>query len=259
VQDAEALVLSVVSHGQRDLLLLLLADLGRYVKTPFRLIVTENLPEKPALAVEDYLFPIEIIRNTRPKGFGANHNAALARAGDGIFVVLNPDIRLDSDPFPKLCAIIGEPAVGVVAPAVTDPGLHHEDHARSFPSIFTLVAKLFGYRPITPPPVGQPIYYPDWVAGMFMTFRAEVIRSVGGFDERYFLYYEDVDLCARLRDKGLEAAVCGEVTVVHSARRQSRKSLRFASWHFMSAVRFFASRLGVALGLRSRNPPEHRS
>lgn len=247
-----SLVLSVVSHGQRELVTELLSDLTTYVRTPFRLILTENIPESPDLPIAEYDFPIELIRNTQRKGFGANHNAALGRSGKGWFCVLNPDIRLTTDPFPALLALAGDDRIGVAAPVVTGPDLLPEDHARAFPSIFTLIAKAFGYRPRQGPSVGESVFFPDWVAGMFMLFRCETLRSLGGFDERYFLYYEDVDLCARIRDRGLEVAVCTAASVVHAARRESRRSARYAAWHIRSAARFLASRPGIALGMRAR-------
>ncbi len=250
------LVLSVVSHRQRELLLQLLEDLRRNVATPFRLIVTENLPEAPPLITGDYPFPIEIIENRSPKGFGANHNTALKRAGDGLFCVLNPDIRLFADPFPALRKVAADGHIGVVAPSVVGPNQLPEDHARAFPTLFKLAAKVFGHAPRTIPPEGRNTYFPDWVAGMFMLFRTGTLRSVGGFDERYFLYYEDVDLCARLRDLGLEVAVSTQVSVVHDARRESRRNVRYALWHLRSAARFLASRPRIALGLgmSKKNP-----
>ncbi len=250
----DSLVLSVVSHGQRALLLGLLGDLQRHVGTPFRLIVTENVPEEPALPLADYSFSIDVIKNEHRKGFGANHNSALKRARGGLFCVLNPDIRISVDPFPALRAIAANPCVGVVAPAVTGPDLCREDHARDFPSVFTLIAKAFGHGLGAVPPLAPAVYHPDWVAGMFMLFRSETLRSLGGFNERYFLYYEDVDLCARLRDRGMDVAVCTEVSVIHDARRESRRNLRFASWHLRSAIRFLASRPRIALGLRAPRP-----
>jgi hypothetical protein len=252
VPDGIDLVLSVVSHGQRGLLLGLLDDLQSHVKTPFRIVITENIAEEPALPVAGYSYPIEIIRNSRPKGFGANHNAALQHGGHGFFCVLNPDIRLLADPFPALLGLASDPGVGVVAPVVTDPELVPEDHARSFPSVFALVGKLFGYRPQPALPIDKRIYHPDWVAGMFMLFRTGTLRAVGGFDERYFLYYEDVDLCARLRDRGFDVAVSIDASVIHAARRESRRNARFAAWHIRSGLRFLASRPRIALGLRSR-------
>lgn len=139
VPDGDCLVLSVISHGQRRLLLKLLGDLQRHVGTPFRLIVTENVPEEPALPLADYSFSIDVIKNEHRKGFGANHNSALKRARGGLFCVLNPDLRISVDPFPALRAIAANPCVGVVAPAVTGPDLCREDYARDFPSVFTLI------------------------------------------------------------------------------------------------------------------------
>jgi len=246
----ESLVLSVVSHGQRSILLDLLDDLTDNVRTPFRLILTENIPEEPDLPVSRYPFPIEVVKNLKRRGFGANHNAALGRSRGELFCVLNPDIRIPSDPFPLLGAIAASPLVGVVAPVVRAPDNSVEDHARRFPSIFTLLAKVFGHRPRMVPTEGQSDYRVDWIAGMFMLFRSDTLRSVGGFDERYFLYYEDVDLCARLHERGLGVAVNTAVSVTHHARRESRRNLKYAWWHLGSAARFLASHPRIALGLR---------
>ncbi len=83
---------------------------------------------------------------------------------------------------------------------------------------------------------------PDWVAGMFMLFRRNVYAEVGGFDERYFLYYEDVDLCRRLRRHRYDVRLLPEVSVVHDARRESRHSLRHLGWHLSSMLRYFLIR-----------------
>ena len=84
--------------------------------------------------------------------------------------------------------------------------------------------------------------YPDWVAGMFMVLRSETFRAAGGFDEGYFLYYEDVDLCWRLQRSGLRAALLPTVRAIHDARRSSHRKLRYLLWHGKSMLRFFAKR-----------------
>ena len=256
MSEPATLVLSIVSHAQRALVRQLLDDLKLHVRTPFRLILTENIPESPDLQIGECEFTIEVIRNAVPKGFGANHNSALSRAGNGWFCVLNPDIRLTSDPFPALLSVAAGPGVGIVAPEVTGPDLVPEDHARGFPSIFTLIAKALGVRPRSVATPGETVHSPDWIAGMFMLIHCNFMRELGGFDERYFLYYEDVDLCARIRDRGLEVVVCKEASVIHAARRESHRNLRYAAWHLRSAVRFLLSRPRIALGLaRDRVKP----
>jgi len=79
------------------------------------------------------------------------------------------------------------------------------------------------------------------VAGMFMLIPTKIFQRIGGFDERYFLYYEDVDLCARLRVSGHVVRFCPNARVVHEARRQSHRSLRYLRWHITSMLRFFFS------------------
>ena len=78
----------------------------------------------------------------------------------------------------------------------------------------------------------------DWVAGMFMLFRSEVFRSIGGFDEAYFLYYEDVDLCRRLHAAGKSVIYNPRVEVVHDARRGSRREFGLMRHHLASMLRY---------------------
>jgi len=94
----------------------------------------------------------------------------------------------------------------------------------------------FDYR------IEQAALSPDWVAGMFMLFRSPVFDELQGFDERYFLYYEDVDLCRRLRNRGYEVRLVPSISAVHDARRESHQSLRHLRWHLASILRFFLSR-----------------
>lgn len=74
---------------------------------------------------------------------------------------------------------------------------------------------------------------------MFMLFRSQDFERLGGFDERYFLYYEDVDICVRAGQQGMRVVACPKVSVVHDARRDSRRSFKHLRWHLASMVRFF--------------------
>ncbi len=85
---------------------------------------------------------------------------------------------------------------------------------------------------------GQADFAPEWVAGMFMLFRSRDFQDLGGFDEQFFLYYEDVDICVRAWQKGMRILACPQVSVIHDARRDSRRSLRHLRWHLGSMARF---------------------
>src|SRR5690606_29874744 len=85
----------------------------------------------------------------------------------------------------------------------------------------------------------DPSFFPEWVAGMFMLFRSDAYARLGGFDEKFFLYYEDVDICARIWRQGMKIIACPSATVTHDARRDSRKKLRYMYWHLKSMARYF--------------------
>ncbi len=205
------------------------------------MILTLNLEETLPFVADSFSFPIKVIRNSEPKGFGANHNQAFARATGKFFCVVNPDIRLNKNPFPALLSCLGIPSVGVVAPIVVGESGEMEDSARRFPTPFKILCKVFGGCKGGDYAVKDETIFPDWVGGMFMLFPSSIFREIGGFDTGFFLYYEDVDLCARLTLRGYRGAVCHEVSVIHEARRTSHANLRYLWWHVMSALRFFLS------------------
>jgi GT2 family glycosyltransferase len=230
---------SVVSHRQRRLVESLFVDLAENVKTPIEVILTLNVPESFDADLGTIPFATKVIRNSAPMGFGANHNAAFRESQGQFFCVVNPDIRLTNDPFPQLIECLRDLRVGIAAPLVRSPRGAIEDSARRFPTPGIILSKLLKRSRGADYSTDKPVVYPDWVAGMFMVFRREVFSAAGGFDESFFLYYEDVDLCARLRLTGLEVAQVTGVSVTHAAQRRSHSSLRYARWHLQSMLRFF--------------------
>ena len=246
--------ISVVSHGQGSLVDALLRDLSACARTAVEVLLTVNIPETLPFAPERAGLPVRVQINAEPRGFGANHNAAFARSRGRHFCVINPDIRLEADPFPSLLACLQEPGAGVAAPLIRNPAGEIEDSARRFPTPWTILKKALRASPEVEYLVSgaQPVH-PDWVAGMFMLFPRDVFAEIGGFDERYFLYYEDVDLCARLVGRGRHAVLCPAAEAVHEARRQSRRSLRYMRWHLASMLRFFVSaRAGESVPRRAK-------
>ena len=231
------ITLSVVSHRQNALVNQLLADLARVCPERVTLVLTENIPDETELVVP---LPAERIVNYAVKGFGANHNAAFKHCTTPYFCVANPDIRLLADPFPPLVESLEHAAVA--GPLVRNPDGKVEDSARRFPTAGSLLKKLLVEKRGPDYPVGAGPQQVDWLAGMFILFRREAFGAVGGFDEAYFLYYEDVDICRRLqRRRGSRAIWDPRAEVVHDARRASRRDLRLARHHVASLLRFLFS------------------
>lgn len=239
MQQKVKLSISIVSHYQGRLVADLLSDLGTHCAIPIEVILTINAPEVLPFDATAFNFPVTVLKNEIPKGFGANHNAAFRLATAEHFCVLNPDIRLENDPFPPLLDALSDPANGVVGPLIISPDGNIEDSARRFPTPLLILKKaIFGVRG-TDYGIGQDPLYPDWIGGMFMVFRSPAFRQINGFDEKYFLYYEDVDLCWRLRQQGCRAVLLPAVRAIHAAQRLSHRRVRYLVLHISSMLRFF--------------------
>jgi N-acetylglucosaminyl-diphospho-decaprenol L-rhamnosyltransferase len=240
-QPEKLLTLSIVSHGHGALVHGLLGDIGRHCRG-VEVLLTVNVPERLPFEPSSFGFPVRLVANDAPRGFGANHNAAFRLARGGYFCVLNPDVRLNSDPFPALTRALADEKVGVAAPVVLSPVGEIEDSARRYPTPLSVAKKAFASRPGLDYAIGDAPFSPDWVGGMFMLFRREAFERAGGFDERYFLYYEDVDLCRRLARLGYRVELVPAARVVHNARRRSHGDIRHSLWHLSSMLRYFTSR-----------------
>jgi GT2 family glycosyltransferase len=215
----------------------LIEDIDQRCERTVRLVLTENVPD--AQPLKSLPGRAEKIINRHARGFGANHNAAFTRCRTPFFCVMNPDVRLLKDPFPELTTLLSDPEVGAVAPLIRNPTGSIEDSARHFPTLAALVCKLLS--PPSGPDYGSdrgPVRV-DWVAGMCIVLRSDAYQAVRGFDERYFLYYEDVDLCRRLHGAGFAVLYNPKAEVVHDARRGSRRDPRLALHHARSMLRYF--------------------
>jgi N-acetylglucosaminyl-diphospho-decaprenol L-rhamnosyltransferase len=234
---ARDVTVSIVSHGQNAMVNMLLMDIAARCAERVAVVVTAN--RQDAMELETALpYPLQVVRNAAPKGFGANHNAAFRFCRTEYFCVANPDIRLQRDPFVPLVETASRRTAGAVGPLVRNLEGEIEDSARRYPTLLSLLGKVL--RPKRGPDYefeGVPLAV-DWVAGMFMVFPREAYGAVGGFDESYFLYYEDVDLCRRLHRAGKEVFFDPRSEVYHAAQRSSRRNLRMALHHAVSALRF---------------------
>lgn len=227
------ITISIVSHGQLALVLPLLEQLDRYSRAVIdKVLLTLNIPEADLLAGRSWDFEVERIENASPKGFGANHNQAFERCGTEWFLVLNPDIRFDSDVLSPLLAQAAADA-GLLTPRILEPGKTEPEPHRALLTPLEIVGrKKPGYvRPTVP----------AWIPGLFMLFRSEAYRQVGGFDEKFFMYGEDFDICARTRLAGWKLQVGENLLARHDAQRESHRSRKYLYWHVTSLLKVWLS------------------
>jgi N-acetylglucosaminyl-diphospho-decaprenol L-rhamnosyltransferase len=232
---------SIVSHRNgRDIQRLLddLASENWAEGHEFEIIVVVNVPEQENWLDRQYPFTLKVIRNCSSRGFGANNNSAFSIAEGSYFAVVNPDIRLQGFRVGALLQAIQAPDCGICGPRVVNARGISEDNARRFPSIARLARRrIFGRSDQDYSDAGGSVSV-DWLAGMFMIFRADVFRSLGGFDERYFMYLEDTEICRYAKARGYSVEWVPSAYVYHEAARASRTSLKHFWWHFQSLIRF---------------------
>jgi len=233
------ITLSIVSHGHNVMVESLLSDL--LINSDIcKIIITKNIIGEKIEYNPEIAPKIITVTNTTPKGFAENHNYAFKEHCDSDFCVLNPDIRLPEDPFPSLISYMNSEKCAIIGPVVKDVNGGIQDSARYFPKPLTLILKAIGYDVTKFPlsPSGTGFVHPDWIAGMFMFIRSSWFKQ-SLFDEKFFLYYEDIDLCLRCWKSGNSLAFVQEVYVIHDARRDSHRKLYYFVLHLRSIVYFF--------------------
>ena len=240
--------ISIVSHGQFELVKGLLDDLEHFGSFIREIILTVNVAE--VIDLDRFENEIVVIRNDRPRGFGENHNRAFEASSGDYFLVLNPDLRASGFDFTSFLEKLSLKSVGVLTPMVVNKKGKREDHVRPFPSFAELLRRvsLRFCSGDSQTDISPEFNRPFWVGGMFMGFRSSVFQNIGGFDQRYFMYLEDVDICAEILSAGYEIVVDPDNRVIHDAQRGSRRNLRLFIIHCISYVSYFRKWAGKSIG-----------
>src|ERR671937_1156158 len=214
-RSAADVSVSIVNAGSRDLLLACLQSLaGEDVE----IVVLDNASDDgSADAVRERFPSTRVIAQEFRAGFGANHNTVI-RATDGRYVyILNEDTTSDDWRFERMVEYMdAHPRVAVLGSRLVYPDGRHQDSAWRFPTplIALLGLPTLGKVGIKQSTGSKPRAV-DWVMAAAMLVRREALDEVGFFDEGFFIYSEEIDLCLRLRRAGWEVHYFPEVTVVH--------------------------------------------
>jgi N-acetylglucosaminyl-diphospho-decaprenol L-rhamnosyltransferase len=245
---APSVTVSVASHGQRNLVAALLEQLAT-LRDPSlaRVVIVHNLPDADLPKPPNATFDLVQLHNPEPLGFSANHNRAFAHCVTPWFAILNPDLEFRfGNPFPALLeAAAADPRLGAVAPTLLQPGTLHVEPPRGMVTPIELIRRRL--------PGWKPPAEPAWLVGAFLFIRAKAFKALGGFDERFRLYCEDVDLGLRLRDAGWRIRRIEGARVLHQTQRRSHRNLEYTLLHVSSLLR-----LWMQLAIRPRSRPGRR-
>lgn len=257
---ADLTIVVVTWHSAADLPPLL-ASLAVARTAGAELVVVDNASGDDTVAVVRALAPdATLIVNVSNRGFAAGANQGLVVSRRPFVLFLNPDTVVAPNALPRALAYLeGLPAVGVVGCRTLNEDGTPQPTVDRFHSVRGLVAeRLRGERGGRDTPRGaapEASGLVDWVYGSFLLGRRAALDAVGGFDEAYEMYGEDLDLCHRLRKTGHGIAYCAEATVVHHGNRSGAQ--RYGAERDLAVLqgtlRFFRRRRGrlAEIGFRA--------
>jgi N-acetylglucosaminyl-diphospho-decaprenol L-rhamnosyltransferase len=235
----------VVSHGDAEAVARLLPALDPEID---ELVVVANVPgSAPALPPAAGL-----IENRTPLGFGANVNRGVAATSAELVCSLNPDAVPRAGAVGELRAFLAaHPQAGIVGPAMVYPDGTVQPSRRRFPTVAGTLVRRTPLRLLFDPYRLQRRHYhlgerpaepveADWMLGGFLMLRRSMLIELGGFDEGFRLYGEDIDLCYRAAKAGWQRWYVPAAVVEHEHRALTDRRLltRRTLWHWRGILRF---------------------
>lgn len=173
---------------------------------------------------------VEIQKNI---GFGKAHNVGFEKSRGEYILFLNPDTKILAGALQGMLDVFErDKAIGICGPLLVDVDgkIQAECFGGRRTPFSTVRKKIFGWGK-QPPRVGAEIFETDWISGGAMLVRREVFEKTGGFDENFFMYFEDVDLCLRVKKLGAKVAINPKARIFHESG-QSFESEREKKKHY---------------------------
>ena len=207
----------IVSYNTADLTVACLESVFASQRISYEVFVVDNASQDGSAGIIRAKFPgVRLIANEANRGFGAANNQALRECSGRYVVFLNPDTTVEPDSFFRMATYMeAHPEVGLAGPKVLNPDGTRQDSASNRYPGHRYGASDLGVLPGSI----------ACVLGACQIASASLLRELGGFDEDFFLYGEDQDLCLRIRKRGLEIGVIDDAVIMHHGGQSERRTL----------------------------------
>lgn len=246
----------IVTYNSGKFIERCIESIEKCVKVESEIIVVDNDSYDNTNSLVQKFPKVKLIQNIDNKGFARANNIAFEHSKGEYILVLNPDIVIDERGIQVLLeTAVSDSKIGVIAPRLLNEDGSLQESARKFPNPVVQVIRGLGLSTMF---MNMKFYRSnlnldinlesdsqvDWVIGACMLIRREVFLEVGGFSEKFFMYYEDADLCLKLKKAGFEIIYCPKVSFVHSYQRESAKKIvsKLKLYHIQSIFRFYYRR-----------------
>lgn len=248
----------IVNYNVKDLLVSCLASLQASLEgISSEIIVVDNDSTDGSIDYAEPMFPaVRFIRLGSNLGFGTSNNIGFREAlekGAEYILCLNPDTLISEDTMRVMLDYMdAERGVGLAGCKLLNAdGTFQLACRRGFPTPWASFCKVFGLQALFPnsPRFAQynqtfrsedETYFVDAVMGAFMFIRREALEQIGGFDEDFFMYGEDLDLCFRIQQNGWKITYLHTTSIIHYKGESTRRSAINEVKHFYEAMEIFA-------------------
>ena len=216
----------------------------------FTVIIKSNTPATFELTEYCHEQKIHLLQGQKTKGFGANNNevfqyvkSQLNPTTKDFFLALNPDVEISVDSVSDLVAKAIEYQADISAINLyTDKTFNTYDRSiRRYPSLLSPLKSLIGVPRndvYDKSKINKPTKV-EWAAGSFLLFTVNSFETLRGFDEAYFMYFEDADICTRANNYNFSVYYFPDIKAVHFASHQNRRLLsKHFIWYWKSSLRY---------------------
>lgn len=217
--------------------------------------VQDNSPDTSISEVTRHYSQLRITSNKSNLGFAMAVNAAIIQGSAPLIVLLNPDTVINNNLFGKIYDYMRNNLdIGILGPKILNNDGSVQGSARTFPTPLTALfgrntylTTFFPNNPISRKNVltaqsdGQSPMEVDWVSGACMVIRRKALEDTDLMDERFFMYWEDADLCRRMWNNGWKVVYFPQATVMHHVGQSRKERALGSEWDFhVSAYRLFS-------------------
>ncbi|CAA0204554.1 Glycosyltransferase, family GT2 [Tenacibaculum maritimum] len=212
-----------------------------------KLFLVDNSPTNSLASIIKHA-DVEYIFIGKNRGFGVGHNNVIAKIKNlsNYHLVLNPDVSFTPLVLPNLInQLKKDHSLAMIAPKAVFPNNTHQYSCRRYPSPLELLMRRFGWfssiidkgeyrdKDLTKP------FYSEYIAGCFHLYNTSDFIQLRGFDERYFLYMEDVDICRKIDLLGKKKLYYPKEKIFHILKKGSSKNIKLLYYHIVSAIKYF--------------------
>jgi len=247
----------IVNYNVKEFLQNLIHSIKKAVSgLEYEIIIVDNASDDGSVELLREKFPkIKLIINKENLGFGKANNIGLSIAKGDYFLLLNPDTLVAEDTFKKMISFFEDtPKAKLAGCKILNPdGTLQLACRRSFPGPWTSLCKVTGLSSLFPNSKlfarynltyldENKTYEVDAISGSFMMMRKEVYLKVGGFDEQFFMYGEDLDLCYRIQQAGFKVYYVHDTQIIHYKGESTRRSNLDETKIFYDAMHLFVKK-----------------